>query len=355
MPQKVIQTGTPLTISCAEGETGYVYSGLLNHEIERISLVNLPKLPLQMCMNLGNPEKAFSYQAIPNDGVGLARLEFIINNMIGIHPKALLEYKTLPSVLQKKIAAKIVAYSSPVEFYIEKLREGISTIAAAFYPKPVIVRFSDFKSNEYANLLGGDRYEPKEENPMIGFRGAARYLSKQFKPCFELECLAVKKIREEMGLTNVKVMIPFVRTLAEASQVCRLLDTYGLKRGEHDLKVYMMCEVPSNAVLAEQFLDYFDGFSIGSNDLTQLTLGLDRDSSLVANAFDERDAAIKWLLHHVITACLKANKYVGICGQGPSDHPDFAQWLVREGITSLSLSPDTLIRTWLYLDQQLRN
>jgi pyruvate,water dikinase len=305
-------------------------------------------------MNLGNPEKAFTYQAIPNDGVGLARIEFIISNMIGIHPKACLEFDKLLLELQKKITAKTKAYPSPVEFYIEKLREGISTIAAAFYPKPVIVRFSDFKSNEYANLLGGDLYEPSEENPMIGFRGASRYISAHFRPCFELECRAIKKIREEMGLTNVKVMIPFVRTLAEASKVIQLLANYGLKRGEQGLEVYMMCEIPSNAILAEQFLDHFDGFSIGSNDLTQLTLGLDRDSSLVANLFDERDLAIKQLLHQVIVACLKAKKYVGICGQGPSDHPDFAQWLVQEGITSLSLSPDTLISTWLYLDRKSR-
>lgn len=344
-----ITLGEPLTISCAEGETGFVYSGLLSHEVEQIAIDDIPALPIKICMNLGNPEKAFAYQSIPNDGVGLARLEFIISNMIGIHPRALLELNRLPTEIKQKILSKTAAYESPIEFYIEKLREGIGTIAAAFYPKPVIVRFSDFKSNEYANLLGGTLYEPKEENPMLGYRGASRYLSEQFRDCFELECIAVKRVIENMGLTNTKVMIPFVRTLNEAKNVNELLTEFGLERGVNGLEVYMMCEVPSNAVLAEEFLSYFDGFSIGSNDLTQLTLGLDRDSSLVANLFEERDGAVKSLLHHVIATCRNANKYVGICGQGPSDHPDFAKWLVDEGITSLSLSPDTIMRTILFL------
>lgn len=341
-----VADGQPLTISCAAGEIGYVYSGILPHEVERITIDSLPTLPFKLCMNLGNPEKAFAYQAIPNDGVGLARLEFIINNMIGIHPKALLEFNQLAPKLRNQIAEKISAYNSPIDFYIEKLREGISTIAAAFYPKPVIVRFSDFKSNEYANLLGGSLFEPKEENPMIGYRGAARYLSEQFRTSFELECIAVKKVREEMGLTNTTVMIPFVRTVAEAKGVSQLLEANGLKRG-NGLEVYMMCEIPSNVLLAQEFLEYFDGFSIGSNDLTQLTLGIDRDSNLVANLFDERNDAIKRLLHSVINTCLEANKYIGICGQGPSDHIDFAKWLVSEGITSISLTPDTIIQTWL--------
>lgn len=346
-----IKIGQPLTVSCASGETGYVYSGILPYDVEKIPVNNLPKLPVALCMNLGNPEKAFAYQAIPNDGVGLARLEFIINNLIGIHPNALLNFKKIPTALKQEIKNKISAYLSPTDFYVEKLREGIGTIAAAFYPKPVIFRFSDFKSNEYANLLGGYLYEPKEDNPMIGYRGAARYLSEQFRHCFELECLAIRKVREEMGLTNAKVMVPFVRTVEEARNVVALIEQFGLPRGK-ELEIYMMCEIPSNTILAEQFLEYFDGFSIGSNDLTQLTLGLDRDSSLVANLFDERDSAVKKLLHKVITTCLKNNKYVGICGQGPSDHPDFAKWLVSEGITSISLSPDTIIPTWLYLAKE---
>lgn len=344
-----VKIGDPLTISCAEGETGFVYSGILSHEVEKIALDKMPTLPIKICMNLGNPEKAFSYQAIPNDGVGLARLEFIISNMIGIHPRALLEFNQLPESEKKAIKVKISAYNSPIEFYIEKLREGIGTIAAAFYPKPVIVRFSDFKSNEYANLLGGSLFEPKEENPMLGYRGASRYLSEKFRACFELECIAIKRVREKMGLTNTKVMIPFVRTVDEAKNVNKLLDEFGLTRGQNGLEIYMMCEVPSNAVLAEEFIEHFDGYSIGSNDLTQLTLGLDRDSSLVANLFDERNSAVKTLLSKVIKTCRNANKYVGICGQGPSDHPDFAKWLVDEGIDSLSLSPDTVVSTWLYL------
>lgn len=346
-----IHSGEPLTASCGDGESGTVYSGLLPYEIERVVVDELPTLPLKLYMNLGNPEKAFAYQAIPNDGIGLARLEFIINNNIGVHPRALLEYRQLDQGMRDLIAPKIAAYSSPVDFYIEKVKEGISTLAAAFYPRPVIVRFSDFKSNEYANLVGGLAYEPIEENPMIGYRGASRYISKQFRDCFELECRAIKKVRDEMGLTNVKIMVPFVRKIIEAKKVIELLNEYGLKSGVNDLEIYMMCEVPSNALLAEDFLHYFDGFSIGSNDLTQLTLGLDRDSSWVADLFDERDKAVKTLLHQAISACLDANKYIGICGQGPSDHPDFASWLVQEGISSISLSPDTLIKTWLYLSE----
>lgn len=348
---KIIKKGEPLTVSCAEGETGFIYSGILAHEVERIQITKMQKLPIKICMNLGNPEKAFAYQALPNDGVGLARLEFIISNMIGIHPRALLEFNSLPRKLARDIYSRICAYASPVEYYIEKLREGIGTIAAAFYPKPVIVRFSDFKSNEYANLLGGSLYEPQEGNPMLGFRGVSRYLSDQFRECFELECIAIKRVRDNMGLVNVKLMIPFVRIISEANKITSLLNSFNLKRGENGLEVYMMCEVPSNAILAEEFLEYFDGYSIGSNDLTQLTLGLDRDSPLVAGLFDERDYAVKTLLHKVIGTCLDANKYVGICGQGPSDHQDFAKWLLEEGITSLSLSPDTLVQTWLYLSK----
>jgi pyruvate,water dikinase len=344
-----VDTGRPLTISCAEGETGIVYHGILPHEIERIEVAKMPSIDVQIFMNLGNPEKAFVYQAIPNDGVGLARLEFIINNMIGIHPRALFDLANLARDIRKKIEVKIAAYSSPIEFYIEKLREGISTIAAAFYPKPVIVRFSDFKSNEYANLLGGANYEPREENPMLGYRGASRYLSSAFQPCFELECIAIKRARDNMGLTNIKVMIPFVRTLQEARDVNRLLCRAGLERGRNGLEVYMMCEIPANAILAERFIEHFDGYSIGSNDLTQLTLGLDRDSSLVAGSFEERDLAVKSLLKQAIKVCRHENKYVGICGQGPSDHLDFAKWLVDEGVMSLSLSPDTIVNTWLYL------
>jgi pyruvate,water dikinase len=344
-----INQGEPITVSCAEGETGYVYSGILSHLVEKIVVDELPELPVKICMNLGDPEKALYYQAIPNDGVGLARLEFIISTMIGIHPKALLNFQELPVVLQREISAKTGAYSSPLEFYTTKLAEGISTIAAAFYPKPVIVRFSDFKSNEYANLLGGSLFEAKEENPMLGYRGASRYLASDFRECFELECQAIKHVRDVMGLVNTKVMIPFVRTVEEASQVIELLNSLGLVRGKNNLEVYMMCEIPSNVLLAEQFLEYFDGFSIGSNDLTQLTLGLDRDSSQVAHLFDERNGALKILLERVIKVCREAGKYVGICGQGPSDHPDFAKWLMEQGITSISLSPDSIIPTWLFL------
>ncbi len=342
-------SGQSFTVSCAGGETGFVYKGLVPYEIEKIEIHKMPDLAVDICMNLGDPEKAFSYQAIPNKGVGLARLEFIINNMIGIHPRALLELADLPKELHQIIRHKISAYSSATEYYIERLREGIATMAAAFYPKPVVVRFSDFKTNEYSNLIGGALFEPKEDNPMIGYRGASRYLSKEFRDCFELECIAIRRVREEMGLTNIKVMIPFVRTIQEAKNVIQLLADFGLSRGQNGLEVYMMCEIPSNAILAQEFLEYFDGYSIGSNDLTQLTLGLDRDSSLVEKLFDERDLAVKTLLRNVIQTCRKANKYIGICGQGPSDHPDFAKWLVKEGISAISLSPDTVTRTWLYL------
>ena len=344
-----IPDGVAITVSCAEGDSGYIYSGILDFEIKSIDVNNRPQLPVKITMNVGNPERAFAFQAIPNDGIGLARLEFIISNTIGIHPKALLEFDNLPTELQQQIGAKTACYADPVTFYVEKLREGISTLAAAFHPKPVIVRLSDFKSNEYANLLGGDRYEPDEENPMLGFRGASRYISPDFRDCFALECEAVKRVRNEMGLTNLEIMIPFVRTVKEAEQVINVLAENGLKRGENGLRVIMMCEIPSNALLAEQFLEYFDGFSIGSNDLTQLTLGLDRDSALVAEQFDERNDAVKMLLAKAITACRQANKYIGICGQGPSDHPDLAAWLVQQGIGSLSLNPDSVLATMLSL------
>jgi pyruvate,water dikinase len=305
-------------------------------------------------MNVGNPDRAFAFASIPNKGVGLARLEFVINNMIGIHPKALLEYDALPTDLKAEIAPRIAAYPSPREFYVTRLTEGIATLAGAFSPAPVIVRMSDFKSNEYANLIGGARYEPDEENPMIGFRGAGRYVAESFRECFEMECEALKRVRDDMGLTNVEIMIPFVRTLKQAKAVVDALATQGLRRGENGLKLIMMCEIPSNAVLAEDFLQYFDGFSIGSNDMTQLTLGLDRDSALVAADFDERDPAVLRMLELAIDACRKQGKYVGICGQGPSDHPDLAEWLLKRGITSISLNPDTVIDTWLYLDERSR-
>jgi pyruvate,water dikinase len=346
----VIHDGDEVTVSCAQGDIGYVYRGILPFEHERLDVDTMPKLPVKVMLNVGNPERAFSFQSIPNSGVGLARLEFLISNTIGIHPRALLEYDSLTDpMLKQAIATKTAAYNSPVDYYVERLKEGIATIAAAFYPKPVIVRLSDFKSNEYANLLGGALYEPEEENPMLGFRGASRYISSQFSACFALECQAVKAVRESMGLTNVEVMIPFVRTLTEASKVVDALKSHGLERGREGLRLIMMCELPSNALLAEDFLEYFDGFSIGSNDLTQLTLGLDRDSGLVASQFDERDGAVKALLHMAIVACKKAGKYVGICGQGPSDHQDFAQWLMSEGIDSLSLNPDSVLETSLFL------
>ncbi|MFZ1386505.1 MAG: phosphoenolpyruvate synthase [Thiolinea sp.] len=344
-----IKDGDQITVSCAEGDTGFIYEGLLGFERITADTGNLPDLSVKIMMNVGNPERAFSFSRLPNEGVGLARLEFIINNTIGIHPKALLEFDRLPEELKAKIGKKIAGYASPVGFYVEKLVEGIATLAAAFHPHKVIVRMSDFKSNEYANLLAGDRYEPHEENPMIGYRGVSRYLSTSFRDCFELECQALRRVRNEMSLTNVEVMIPFCRTLEEAQQVTELLASQGIKRGENDLRLIMMCEIPSNAVLAEEFLEYFDGFSIGSNDMTQLSLGLDRDSGLIAHLFDERNPAVKKLLNMAITACKKQGKYVGICGQGPSDYPDFAAWLHEQGISSISLNPDTVVNTWLHL------
>lgn len=347
---KTIKDGDEVTVSCAEGDNGFVYAGIIPFELVRLDVETMPDLPLKVMLNVGNPERAFSFQSIPNSGVGLARLEFLISNTIGIHPKALLEFDSLKDKeLKQFIADKTAAYASPVEFYIERLKEGIATIAAAFYPKPVIVRLSDFKSNEYANLVGGNLYEPHEENPMLGFRGAARYVSPLFKDCFALECMAVRRVREDMGLTNVEVMIPFVRTVSEAAGVIEVLKQHGLERGKEGLRIIMMCELPSNALLASQFLEYFDGFSIGSNDLTQLTLGLDRDSGLIAAQFDERNDAVKALLHMAISTCKKAGKYIGICGQGPSDHPDFAEWLMKEGIESVSLNPDSVLETCLFL------
>jgi pyruvate,water dikinase len=347
-----LETGTPVTVSCAEGDTGFVMAGELNFEREETEVSDMPDLPFKIMLNVGNPDRAFAFSHLPNQGVGLARLEFILNRMIGIHPKALLELDRLPDDLQQSIRKRIGGYESPEDFIVEKLVEGIATLAAAFAPNRVIVRLSDFKSNEYAHLLGGQLYEPSEENPMLGFRGAARYRSKDFRQCFALECKALKKVRDEMGLTNVEIMVPFVRTPEEAAEVVELLADNGLKRGESGLKVIMMCELPSNALLAEEFLQHFDGFSIGSNDLTQLTLGLDRDSGLVADLFDERNPAVKVLLSQAIQACRKAGKYVGICGQGPSDHKDFARWLMDEGIDSVSLNPDTAVDTWLFLANQ---
>jgi len=344
-----IKNNSPVTVSCAEGEIGYIYEGDIPFSIKKISVRDLPNLPVKICMNIGNPEKAFVSQSLPNHGVGLARLEFIIGTMIGIHPNAALNFHKLDKSLKQAIASKIRGYKNPVEFYIEKLREGISVISAAFYPKEVIFRFSDFKTNEYANLIGGHLYEPAEENPMIGFRGASRYRDERFKKCFELECKAFKRVRNEMGLDNAQLMVPFVRTVNELRQVMELIEGYGLKRGENGLKIYMMCEIPSNVILASEFLKYVDGFSIGSNDLTQLTLGLDRDSNIVAHLFDERNEAVKKMLHNVIAECNKQKKYIGICGQGPSDHPDFAEWLMHEGIQCMSLNPDTVIETWLML------
>jgi pyruvate,water dikinase len=344
-----IREGMPVTVSCAEGDTGYIYEGALDFEQKSIELDALPEIKTKIMMNVGNPDRAFDFAGIPHRGVGLARLEFIINRMIGVHPRALLEFDRLPQDLQATIRRQMSGYADPVSFYIDKICEGVGTIAAAFAPEPVIVRLSDFKSNEYANLIGGRTYEPHEENPMIGFRGAARYIDEDFRPCFELECRALKRVREQMGLTNVQVMVPFVRTVDEARQVTQLLAANGLARGENGLKIIMMCELPTNALLADRYLEYFDGMSIGSNDMTQLTLGLDRDSAIIAKLFDERDDAVKALLKLAIDACHKANKYVGICGQGPSDHPDFARWLVEQGIDSISLNPDTVVETWLFL------
>ncbi|MEJ2338366.1 MAG: phosphoenolpyruvate synthase [Gemmatimonadales bacterium] len=347
-----IEGGQDVTVSCAEGDEGFVYAGLLGYDTTLIELDALPEIPVKIMMNVGNPDRAFDFAAIPNSGVGLARLEFIINKMIGVHPQALLEYDHLPEDLKETIDLQMSGYSDPVDFYVAKLAEGIATIAAAFAPEPVIVRLSDFKSNEYANLIGGDRYEPHEENPMLGFRGASRYVDDNFRPCFELECRALKRVRDDMGLTNVWVMVPFVRTVEEGRKVVALLAENGLERGMNDLVVIMMCEVPSNAILAEAFLEHFDGMSIGSNDLTQLTLGLDRDSAIIAGIFDERDDAVKAMLSEAIRACRKAGKYIGICGQGPSDHPDLAEWLLSEGIESMSLNPDTVLETWLFLAGQ---
>ena len=345
----LIQDGSRITVSCAEGDTGYVYDGLLRFEHTITDTGKLPELPVKIMMNVGNPSHAFAFSRTPNQGVGLARLEFIINNMIGIHPKALLEFDQLPDALKTEISNRIAGYANPVSFYVDKLIEGIATLAAAFYPRPVIVRTSDFKSNEYANLIAGSRYEPSEENPMIGFRGASRYLAPAFRDCFELECRALRTVRDDMGLTNVEIMIPFCRTLTEAEQVTALLATQGLIRGKNGLRLIMMCEIPSNALLAEEFLQYFDGFSIGSNDMTQLTLGIDRDSNLVSHLFDERNPAVKKLLKMAIDACHKQGKYIGICGQGPSDYPDFAVWLFEQRISSLSLNPDSVVKTWLDL------
>ncbi len=346
---KQIPQGKMITVSCAEGEQGFIYEGMLNYEKESYQIDKLPKLPVKLLLNVGNPASAFEQQRLPNDGVGLARLEFIIAQMINIHPKACLEFSSLPRELRQQIADLTAAYPDPVSFYVDRLSEGIATIAAAFWPKIVIVRFSDFKSNEYANLLGGEEYEPKEANPMLGFRGASRYVRKEFSDCFELECRAVKRVREKMGLLNINIMIPFVRTLQEAKKVVYLLDKFGLKRGQDGLAIWMMCEIPSNVILANAFLEYFDGFSIGSNDLTQLTLGIDRDSEIIASEFDERDPAMLKLFEQVIDTCRKKNKHIGICGQAPSDYPDLAQQLIDWGITSLSINPDSIIQTWLNL------
>jgi len=344
-----VKHGDVVTISCAQGDTGSVYAGKLAFEKQSLNVDKMPKIPVKIMMNVANPDRAFDFAQLPNEGVGLARLEFIINRMIGIHPKALLQFDKMNATLKKDITERIRGYDSPVQFYIDKIAEGVATIAAAFYPKPVIVRLSDFKSNEYAHLVGGQQFEPTEENPMIGFRGASRYVDKSFEDCFALECKAMHKVRDEMGLDNVQIMVPFVRTLGEAEDVIHILKANGLESGKNGLKIIMMCEIPSNALMADEFLNFFDGFSIGSNDLTQLTLGLDRDSALVAKRFDERDPAVKKLVAMAIKHCKARNKYIGICGQGPSDHPDFAQWLLDQDIDSMSLNPDTVIETWLML------
>jgi pyruvate,water dikinase len=344
-----IKDGVDVTVSCAEGDEGFVYKGQLEFEQTQIELDSLPDIPVKIMMNVGNPDRAFDFATIPNHGVGLARLEFIINRMIGVHPQALLDYSALDKKTRVAVDDQMAGYSDPVEFFVDKLAEGVATIAAAFAPEPVIVRMSDFKSNEYANLIGGEAYEPKEENPMLGFRGAARYVSKSFRPCFDLECRALTRVRIEMGLRNVQIMIPFVRTVQQAKDVIAVMAENGLERGKDDLKVIMMSELPTNALLADQYLEHFDGMSIGSNDMTQLTLGLDRDSALIADTFDERDDAVKALLAMTIAACKKQNKYVGICGQGPSDYPDLALWLLEQGIESMSLNPDTVIETWMFL------
>jgi pyruvate,water dikinase len=349
---QILEHGDAVTVSCAEGDIGKVYQGKLDIEVLDLALDEMPTPPIKISLNVANPELAFESSRLPNAGVGLARLEFIIARMIGVHPKVVLDYPNLSAELKVQVEAKTAGYATPVDFYVEKLTEGIGMLGAAFAPKPVIVRFSDFKSNEYSSLLGGSQYEPNEENPMIGLRGASRYIVDSFRDCFALECRAIRRVREEIGLTNIEVMIPFVRTLDEAEMVIKELAKNGLRRGENGLRLIMMCEIPSNALLAEQFLEYFDGFSIGSNDLTQLTLGIDRESGLIAGAFDERNPAVKVLLSMAIQACRKANKYIGICGQGPSDHPDLAQWLVEQGIEAVSLNPDTIVETWLYLAEQ---
>ena len=352
---EVLSQGQEVTVSCAEGDTGLIYDGLLDVQVDDVALNNMPPAPVKIMMNVGNPELAFTFAGLPSEGIGLARMEFIINRQIGIHPKALIDFDRLEGSLKNEIAERIAGYPSPVDFYVDKITEGVATLAASVYPRKVIVRMSDFKSNEYAGLIGGSVYEPHEENPMLGFRGAARYVSEEFKECFALECRALKRVRDEMGLSNVEIMIPFVRTLAEAEAVVKALKENGLERGKNRLRLIMMCEVPSNALLAEQFLKYFDGFSIGSNDMTQLTLGVDRDSGgPIATTFDERNPAVKVMLHLAISACRRLNKYIGICGQGPSDHPDFAQWLVEEGIETISLNPDTVIETWLYLAKEAK-
>ena len=350
-----IESGSEVTVSCAEGDTGHVYEGLLKFDYQRHELSDMPEIPIKVSMNVGNPERAFTFSRLPHAGIGLARLEFIISNMIGIHPRALLEFDTMDAELKQAIETRIGGYAGPVEYYVDKLSEGIATLAAAFAPERVIVRMSDFKSNEYAHLLGGDVFEPHEENPMLGYRGASRYISEEFRPSFRLECEAIKRVRNEMQLRNLEVMIPFVRTLDEARGVHELLRENGLVRGEDGFRVIMMCEIPSNVILAEEFLEYFDGFSIGSNDLTQLTLGLDRDSGLVASAFDERNPAVMKMLQQAIAACRAADKYVGICGQGPSDHPDLAEWLLEQGISSVSLNPDSVIETWLYMAEHCKS
>jgi pyruvate,water dikinase len=344
----VLKDGTLVTVSCSEGDTGFVYDGLLETEVTEVQRGAMPDIPVKITMNIGNPQLAFDFAQLPNAGVGLARLEFVINNNIGVHPKAILDYPNIDADLKKAVESVARGHASPRAFYVDKVAEGVATIAAAFWPKPVIVRLSDFKSNEYRKLIGGSRYEPEEENPMLGFRGAARYVSAEFGEAFAMECEAMLRVRNEMGLTNVELMVPFVRTLGQARKVTDLLAAKGLKRGLDGLKIIMMCEVPSNAILADEFLEYFDGFSIGSNDLTQLTLGLDRDSGLelLAADFDERDPAVQAMISRAITACRKQGKYVGICGQGPSDHPDFARWLVEQGITSISLNPDSVVDTW---------
>ncbi len=346
---ETLRDGDTVTVSCTEGDTGHVYRGSLDFEVSSRNISAMPEVPVKIMMNVGNPELAFEFAQLPNAGVGLARVEFIINNVIGIHPKAILDVDRLPASKREEIKRRARGYASPKAFFVEKLVEGVATIAAAFWPNPVIVRLSDFKSNEYRKLLGGELYEPEEENPMLGFRGASRYIAHTFEDCFEMECRAMKKVRGEMGLTNVQLMVPFVRTVGEGQAVVDLLAGHGLKQGENDLKLIMMCEIPSNALLADDFLKIFDGFSIGSNDLTQLTLGLDRDSGLVANLFDERDPAVKMLLAMAIAAANKAGKYIGICGQGPSDHPDLAEWLMDQGIDSISLNPDTVVDTWMRL------